>query len=97
MKSKHRVGRVQSFFSSRRNWDSPTSLPAGECAPPPPPLWFRGIAQSTLACGRGGEGVPNSDEGTYTVDCGTLYMYVLCEHKLRKKLTEKMSSYSFLL
>jgi hypothetical protein len=32
---KHRVGRVLSFFSSRRNWDSPTPLAAGECAPPP--------------------------------------------------------------
>jgi hypothetical protein len=32
----HRVGRVLSFFSSRRNWDSPTPLAAGECAPPPP-------------------------------------------------------------
>jgi len=31
----HRVGRVLSFFSSRRNWDSPTPLSAGECAPPP--------------------------------------------------------------
>ncbi len=31
----HRVGRVLSFFSCRRNWDSPTPLAAGECAPPP--------------------------------------------------------------
>jgi hypothetical protein len=31
-----RVGRVLSFFSSRWNWNSPS--PAGECAPPPPPL-----------------------------------------------------------
>ncbi len=30
----HRVGRLLSFFSSRRNWDSPTPSPAGECAPP---------------------------------------------------------------
>jgi hypothetical protein len=29
----HRVGRVLSFFSSRRNWDSPNPSPAGECAP----------------------------------------------------------------
>jgi hypothetical protein len=28
-----------SFFSSRRNWDSPNPSPAGECAPS---LWFRG-------------------------------------------------------
>ncbi len=30
---------------------------------------------STLACGRGVGGSPNSDEGLH---CGTLYMYVLC-------------------
>ncbi len=29
----HRVVRVLSFFSSRRNWDSPTPSPAGACAP----------------------------------------------------------------
>ncbi len=28
----HGVGRVLSFFSSRRNWDSPNPLPAGEYA-----------------------------------------------------------------
>ncbi len=32
----YRVGRVVSFFSSRRNWDSPNPSPAGECEPPPP-------------------------------------------------------------
>ncbi len=26
----HRVGRVLSVFSSRRNWDSPNPLPPGE-------------------------------------------------------------------
>jgi hypothetical protein len=31
----HRVGRVLSFFSSRRNWDSPNPSPAGESAHPP--------------------------------------------------------------
>jgi hypothetical protein len=31
----HRVDRVLGFFSSRPNWDSPTSSPAGEYAPPP--------------------------------------------------------------
>jgi hypothetical protein len=30
----HRVGRVLGFFSSRRNWDSPTPLAAGGCGPP---------------------------------------------------------------
>ncbi len=47
----HIVGRVLSFFSSRRNWDSSNPSPAGECVPPP--VW--------------GEESPNSDEGTYTV------------------------------
>ncbi len=31
----HRVDRVLSFFSSRRNWDSPTPSTSGECDPPP--------------------------------------------------------------
>ncbi len=33
----HRVGRVISFFSSRRNRDSRNPSPTGECASPPPP------------------------------------------------------------
>jgi hypothetical protein len=62
----HRVGRVLSFFSSRRNWDSPTphmqaSVPLGGA----PPL--DSGERNTLACGRGGRWSPNSDEGTYTV------------------------------
>ncbi len=59
----HRVGRVLSLFSSRRNWDSPTPFAAGECALPP----FGpggGRAHSLAGEGLGG---PNSDEGTYTV------------------------------
>ncbi len=36
--SLHREGRVLTFFSSRRNWDSPNPSPACECAPPPPVL-----------------------------------------------------------
>ncbi len=44
-----RVGRVLSFFCSRRNWDSPTPSPAGECAPT---LWFGG-AHSLAAEGVG--------------------------------------------
>jgi hypothetical protein len=48
--------------SSERNWDSPTPLAAGECAPPP--FGPRGRTHSLA-----GEelGSPNSDEGTYTV------------------------------
>jgi hypothetical protein len=62
----HRVGRVLSFFSSRRNWDSPNPSPAGECAPP---------GSGGGAHSREGMGVwesPYSDERTYTV--------VLCKY-----------------
>jgi hypothetical protein len=31
---RHRVGRVLSFFSSRRNWDSPPPSTSDECATP---------------------------------------------------------------
>jgi hypothetical protein len=56
----HRVGRVLSFFLCRRNWDSPTPLAAGECAPPPR-VWGEG---HTRRRERGWDG---RDEGTYTV------------------------------
>jgi hypothetical protein len=49
----HRVDRVLSFFSCRRNLDSPIPSTAGECSPPH--LWIR---RGTLACGRGDGGVP---------------------------------------
>ncbi len=62
-----RVGRVLSFFSSRRNWDSPNPSPAGECAPPPPWFWGEGHTRWRQ---RGWES-PNSHEGTCT---GTLYI-----------------------
>ncbi len=56
---RHRVGRVLSFFSSRRRWDSHTpSSPH----PSSPHLWIRG-AHSLAGEGVGG---PNSDEGTYS-------------------------------
>jgi hypothetical protein len=57
--SNHRVGRVLSFFFSRRNWDSPTLSPAGECAPPPPGSGGRG----TLAGERGVGRVPIPTRG----------------------------------
>ncbi len=52
--------RVNKLFFSRRNWDSPTPSPAGECAPPPPMVL--GGAAHSLA--RRGWKNPNSDEGT---------------------------------
>jgi hypothetical protein len=65
----NRVGRVLSLFSICRNWDSPNTSSAGECAtpPPPPPPGFG----HTRWRERGWES-PNSDEGTYTV--------VLCKY-----------------
>ncbi len=40
-----------SFFSSRRNWDSPSPSPAGECAPPPR-FWGRGKLAGERGVGR---------------------------------------------
>ncbi len=72
---KHRVGRVLSFFSSRRNWDSLNPSPAGECAPLPR-FWGEG---HTRWRERGWES-PNSAEGTYTLVL-FLYMYfVVVKH-----------------
>ncbi len=65
----HRVGRVLSFFFSRRNWNSPNPSPAGECAFP---LWFWGEGHTRWR-ERGWES-PNSHEGTYTV---VLYIWTL--------------------
>ncbi len=62
----HRVGRVLSFFSSRRIWDSPNPSPAASVQPPPPPPLGGGAHQE-----RSWES-PNSDEGTYTV---VLFIY----------------------
>jgi hypothetical protein len=44
----HRVGRVLSFFSCRRNWDTP----AGECAPSPPLVGGRGTLSGERVVGR---------------------------------------------
>jgi hypothetical protein len=80
----HRAGRVLSFFSSRRNWDSPNPSPAGERAPP---YLVRGGGAHSLT--REWES-PNSDEGTYTV-----VLYVLCAvlptFMYRKKALTKKS------
>jgi hypothetical protein len=54
----HRVGRVLSFFSSRRNWDSPTPHPQAFVPPP-----FGSGGRGTLAGERGGGRVPISTRG----------------------------------
>ncbi len=64
----HRVGRVLSFFSSRRNWDSPTPQP--QASVPTHPLVLGGVGAHSLA-GKGW-GSPNSDKGTFTV---VLFIY----------------------
>ncbi len=64
----HRVGRELSFFSSRRNCDSPMHpSPAGECAPPP----FGSGMGGTLALA--GEGLGKSQFRRGDIHCGTLY------------------------
>ncbi len=66
----HRVGRELSFFSNRRNWDSPMHpSPAGECGPPT--VWFRGGRHTRLR--ERGWGSPNSGEGL----CTCLYKYLV--------------------
>jgi hypothetical protein len=65
----HRVGRVLSFFSSRRNWDSPDPSTAGECAP----LVLGGGAHSLAR-----EGLGESQFRRGDIHCDTLYIYVLC-------------------
>ncbi len=69
----HRVGRMLSFFSSRRNWP-PTPLAAGECAPQP-----FGPGGGAHCLRERGWGSPNSDEGTYTV---VLYIYKYFVHAI---------------
>jgi hypothetical protein len=88
----HRVGRVLSFFSSRRDWGSPNPSPAGECAPT---LWVRGKGHTRWR-ERGRES-PNSEERTYTL---VLYIWVyfaagvIMPLKVSKSLTLKVSSFS---
>ncbi len=60
----HRVDRVLSFFSSRRNWDSPNPSPAGECAPHP---LIQGGAHPLA-----GEGLGESQFQREDIHCGTL-------------------------
>ncbi len=69
----HRVGRVLSFFSSRRTWDSPNPSPAGECAPPPHRFWGE---RHTLAGERGVGRVPIPTRG-HTL-WYSLYVRTLC-------------------
>jgi hypothetical protein len=78
----HRVDRVISFFSSRPIWDSPTPSHAGECVMCAKEMGCTSLFRSgggrwvgTLTCGRG-DGKSQFRRGD--IDCGTLYIYVLC-------------------
>ncbi len=69
----HRVGRVLSFFSSRRNWDSPTPRPLAS-VPSPPLLGGEGHTHWRE------RGVGESQFRRGDIHCGTLYIYVLCDY-----------------
>ncbi len=62
----------QSFFSSRRNWDSPTLSPASECALSPAQV----LGEGTHSLAR--EGLGESQFRRGDIHYGTLYIYVLC-------------------
>jgi hypothetical protein len=55
-------------FSSRWNWDSPTPLVAGECAPPP-------IGRGGKALSLAAKGVGESQFQRGDIHCGALYIY----------------------
>ncbi len=68
-----------SFFSSRRNWDSPSAALHPQASVPHPPLAPGG--GHTRWGERGSEG-PNSNEGTYNVVlCIYMYFVVLMRKK----------------
>jgi hypothetical protein len=73
--SMHRVDRVLSFFSSRRNWDSPIPSPAGECPPSFGSGWGGG---GTLACGRGRVGEPIPTRGQALLYSVEVYFVAPC-------------------
>jgi len=76
----HRVGRVLSFFSSRRNWDFPNPAPTGECEPP----WFWG-EEHTRWRQRGWES-PNFEEGTYTVVLFIYMSFMVCRMEVSRRV-----------
>ncbi len=69
----HRVDSVLSFFSSRRNWDSPTPLAQGECVLTPPPLPHP-LVRWGRAHSLGGEGLGESQFRRRNLHCGALYI-----------------------
>ncbi len=73
----HRGGRVLSFFSSRRNWDSPNPSPACEWASPTPRPVLGGGTHSLAR-----EGLGESQFRRGDTHCGTLYIYVLWDTAL---------------
>jgi hypothetical protein len=76
----HRVDRVLSFFSSRRNWDSPTPSPAGS-----------GRRAHSLAR----EGLGESQFRRGDIHFGTIYIYVLCGLHKRPRSTKMIFTACF--
>ncbi len=90
--STHRVGRVLSFFSSRRNWDSPNATPHPQASVPAPHHPVLGGGAHLLAR----EGLGESQFRRGDIHCGTLYIYVLCAStsRLKQPLEQLVNSYS---
>ncbi len=80
--SSHRVGRVLSFFSSRRNWDSSTLLTTGECAPPL--LVPEGVHGGHTRLRE--RGVQESQFWRGDIHCGTLYTVYVCSKSQQRRL-----------
>ncbi len=76
------VGRVLSFFSSRRNWDSQPLTRSRVCPPPPR---FSGGRGTLLAR----EGLGESQFRRGDIHCGTIYIYmyfVVCRMKVSRRV-----------
>ncbi len=73
------VDRVQVFFFSRPNRDSPTPSPAGECVLPSFGSGGGGVIHTN--CGRGGWGVPIPTRGQTLWYSRYLPIYALCVHR----------------
>jgi hypothetical protein len=87
----HRVGKVLSFFSSRRNWDSPNPSTAGEWCAPPPVSGGRG----TLAGERGVGRVPIPTRGHslwYSLYIRTLWLPLSTKFSWRVRLKNRKHS-----
>jgi len=88
----HRVGRMLSFFSSRRNWDCPNPSPAGECASPPLAPVTRGAAPSLA---REGSGESQFQRGDIHSAWYSLYICNLCWVSFHRRSRSDPFSYVY--